>query len=55
MANEFHDLNFDCVGASLVPSGPGYATDAGNFVCSVRSSFFIYAFLLPLSLFQSDS
>lgn len=38
MANEFHDLDFDCVGASLVPSGPGYATDAGNFVCSVQGS-----------------
>ena len=38
MANEFHDLDFDCVGASLVPSGPGYTTDAGNFICSVQGS-----------------
>lgn len=38
MSNEFHDSDFECVGASLVPSGPGYTTTGGNFICSVQGS-----------------
>jgi len=39
MGNEFHALGFDCVGSSMIPSGPGYAVGAGlNGICSVEGS-----------------
>lgn len=38
MGNEFHGLDFECIGSNLVPSGEGFSTDTGNFGCTVQGS-----------------
>lgn len=36
LANEFHGVNFPC--DQFVPSGPGYAQQGNNFICSTQGS-----------------